>query len=131
MDEEALEQYVFAPPEDDPEVALPPLEAAGHEDGAPSSFAHAGDDSPGEVPIADRPERDPPRPKKRARRAIGGGHRLSFKGGIVWCRSCGHYTEKRTYGLADDCAGEATGVYISRRRRLQDGRHPLTSKPLE
>ncbi len=141
LDEEAFEEHAHAPLEGVHGTAAPPMESTGVENGDSRSSALAdggvrfrssprrggGADA---APLDEGMDHGEARPKKRAREPIGRGHRLSFTGGVVWCRTCGHYTEKRTHGLANDCTGEATGVYVSRRRRLQESRHPLTAKPL-
>ncbi len=125
MDEEAFEQQMHT---DTPLAVLhpDPSQASGSASGGAlgASTCPAPPLDPTSVQLPSE------RPKKRARPALGRGHRLSAIGGLIWCRTCGHYSERRTYGLSADCRGEATGVYVSRRRRLQEGKHPISEQPL-
>jgi hypothetical protein len=58
-------------------------------------------------------------------------HQLRLTGPMVWCARCGHHALQRVRGLGEACAGRPEGVYAVRLRRLLEGRHPITDKPME
>ena len=63
--------------------------------------------------------------------AVARSHCLSVVGGIVWCRTCGLYAEKRIRKLIDPCTGSPgliTSTERARRRiidKLTNGLHPV------
>ncbi len=60
----------------------------------------------------------------------GPGHDVYITGHVVWCKICGRYAIDRSIGIAASCQGPARGVYVSRLRRLRQGRHPLSGQPI-
>lgn len=59
------------------------------------------------------------------------GHALMFSAPLLWCNSCGRYTEKRVAGLARTCTrAPANKSAEAVRRKLQQARHPLTGANL-
>ena len=61
-------------------------------------------------------------------------HRLTWAGGLVFCRVCGRYCDapQHIVGLAKPCGGPPgrASVYNSRLTRAASGRHPLTGQRL-
>ena len=61
----------------------------------------------------------------------GSGHTLLRTGVLVWCKSCGCYSEMRLRGLLLECEGPAgRGRRRTHLARLLAGRHPHTKVPL-
>ncbi len=58
-------------------------------------------------------------------------HQLRLTGPMAWCARCGHHAMQRVRGLGGACAGRPEGVYAIRLRRLLEGRHPISGKPLD
>ncbi len=58
------------------------------------------------------------------------GHLRALTADILWCRRWGRYAQALNRGLAKVCTGRATGPNWYRRRRLLDGRHPISGRPL-
>jgi hypothetical protein len=56
---------------------------------------------------------------------LGAGHDLYRSGGIIWCRLCGYYGEKRLKNLKLPCAGLDKSARAGQLGRLVKGEHPL------
>ena len=61
-----------------------------------------------------------------------GGHLLFVTGGrLTWCWRCGRYSSERAHLLRVACPGQPGPGQNYRLKRLKDGKHPVSNKPLE